>query len=68
MDHEETARRVRVIDEKGENLTDWEVNFIASFIDHPMPTYSEKQTEIINRIYNTKVNDKSSITIRKPKK
>jgi hypothetical protein len=45
---------VQVIDEEGQNLTTWEVNFIASLIDKPPKTYSLKQMEIIIRIYDEK--------------
>jgi hypothetical protein len=45
---------VQVIDEEGQNLTTWEVNFIASLIDKPPRSYSLKQIEIITRIYDEK--------------
>ncbi len=45
---------VEHIDEFGKNLSDWEVNFIADMLDNPPGTYSSKQKEIINRIYDQK--------------
>ena len=45
---------VKIIDDEGQNLTTWEVNFIASLIDKPPKTYSLRQIEIINRIYDAK--------------
>jgi len=42
------------IDIYGRGLTEWEVNFIANMIDNPPETYSDKQMEIINRIYDEK--------------
>ena len=53
---EEFSPKVLVehIDLFGKGLTEWEVNFIANMIDNPPQTYSEKQIEIINRIYDEK--------------
>jgi len=45
---------VEHIDKYGHGLTEWEINFIANMIDSPPDTYSEKQIEIINRIYDEK--------------
>jgi len=45
---------VEHIDTYGKGLTEWEVNFIANMLDHPPKHYSEKQIEIINRIYDQK--------------
>ena len=45
---------VEHIDLFGKDLTEWEVNFIADMMDHPPKKYSEKQVEIINRIYDQK--------------
>jgi len=45
---------VKHIDHFGKGLSAWEIKFIANLIDHPPATYSEKQKEIINRIYDEK--------------
>jgi len=45
---------VEHIDVFGVKLTDWEVGFISNLIDNPPETYSEKQIEIIDRIYDEK--------------
>ena len=45
---------VEHIDSFGHGLNEWEVNFIANMLDNPPKTYSEKQVEIINRIYDQK--------------
>ena len=45
---------VEHIDLLGKKLTGWEINFIADMMDNPPETYSEKQIEIINRIYDEK--------------
>jgi len=42
---------VQEIDETYDNLNEWERGFIASLIDRPPETYSDKQLEIIYRIY-----------------
>jgi len=42
------------IDAFGKGLNDWEVKFIADLIDNPQESYSEKQIEIIHRIYDEK--------------
>ena len=49
-----TSEMVKVIDEEAENLTTWEINFIAGFIDKPREVFTLKQTEIITRIYDEK--------------
>lgn len=48
---EELEKIIEHIDEFGENLTDWEFNFITDMIDNPPENLSEKQINIINRIY-----------------
>jgi hypothetical protein len=53
--HEDLKERVRVIDNDGENLIDWEIDFIANLIDNPPSYYSEKQEDIIERIYRQRV-------------
>ena len=45
---------VEHIDSFGKGLTKWEVGFIANLIDNPPENYSEKQVEVINRIYDEK--------------
>lgn len=45
---------VEHIDTFGKNLTEWEIKFIANLIDNPPQFYSERQIEIINRIYDEK--------------
>lgn len=45
---------VEHIDSFGKGLNEWEIKFIANLIDNPPNTYSEKQEEIINRIYDEK--------------
>lgn len=45
---------VEHIDSFGKGLSEWEVNFIANLMDNPPEIYSEKQVEIINRIYDEK--------------
>ena len=45
---------VEHIDSFGKKLTKWEVDFIADLIDNPPEEYSEKQIEVINRIYDQK--------------
>ena len=45
---------VEHIDSFGKGLSKWEIDFIASLIDNPPDEYSEKQVEIINRIYDQK--------------
>jgi len=53
---EEFAPKILVehIDSFGHGLSEWEINFIADMLDHPPKTYSDKQIEIINRIYDQK--------------
>lgn len=45
---------VKHIDSFGKNLSDWEVKFIANLLDNPPKHYSDKQIEIITRIYDEK--------------
>ena len=47
----ETEDLVKHIDEFGEDLTEWEIDFIADLIDNPPAAYSEKQETVIQRIY-----------------
>lgn len=46
---------VTEIDVCGEGLTEWEVEFIASLIDNPPDEVTEKQEQIITRIYSQRV-------------
>lgn len=50
----DTKTLVEHIDSFGHGLTEWEVNFISSLIDNPPKSYTEKQTEIVQRIYDEK--------------
>jgi len=45
---------VEHIDSFGKKLNPWEVKFIADLKDRPRRTFSEKQVEIIERIYDEK--------------
>lgn len=45
---------VEHIDSFAHGLSEWEINFIANIIDNPPEMYSEKQAEVINRIYDQK--------------
>jgi hypothetical protein len=45
---------VEHIDIFGKGLSQWEVDFICNLIDSPPEKYSEKQSKIINRIYDEK--------------
>ncbi len=45
---------VEHIDSFGKGLNEWEINFIANLIDSPPEIYSDKQEEIVNRIYDEK--------------
>lgn len=42
---------VGFIDEHGENLTKWEIKFIAGLIDDPPGEYSAKQSKTVMKIY-----------------
>ena len=57
---DECQRRVKIIDEYGENLTDGAIEFIASLIDDPgqfISGLTSKQISWINRLYDNKVAD-----------
>jgi len=45
---------VQHIDTFGKNLSVWEINFIADLLDNPSERYTEKQIDIITRIYDEK--------------
>ncbi len=47
---------VEHIDSFGKRLSQWEKNFIADMIDNPPENFSEKQIEVIHRIYDEKCN------------
>ena len=53
--------KVEAIDNRGRGLSTWEIDFIAGFIDQKVYTFTDKQAEVINRIYEERV-------ARKPKK
>jgi hypothetical protein len=46
---------VKEVDEHGEGLNQWEIEFIASFIDQPRKSFTEKQWEVVERLKRTKV-------------
>ena len=50
----ELRRIVAEIDELGLNLTHWEIQFISGLIDRSPVFYTQKQIEIIYRIYEEK--------------
>lgn len=47
----DTKILVEHIDSFGKGLSEWEVNFIANLKDHPPVKYSDKQRQIVERIY-----------------
>lgn len=53
---EDPTYMVEQIDQHGEGLSQWEIDFIADMVDYPEENLSDKQIEIITRIYNQKVN------------
>ena len=55
MTREEVEDIIYDIDELGEDLTLWEIDFISGLIDNPPAVYSDKQIEIIERIYEQRV-------------
>lgn len=68
MTKAEAYDMIKAIDAHGEGLTEWEVEFIASFIKYPDRFISDKQIDIIKRIYREKCKDDGTVAIRKPKK
>jgi len=48
------AEIVSDIDVYGEDLTSYEIDFIANLLDNPPEVYSTKQIAFINRLYDTK--------------
>ena len=53
---EQFENMVHEIDRDGDNLTEWEVEFIAGFIDGGMPEDpTEKQWEVLQRIYDERL-------------
>ena len=54
MPEHEPQVLVEHIDTFGKGLSKWEVDFIAGLIDNPPDEYSEKQINIIHRIYDEK--------------
>lgn len=47
--------RVEEIDDSGKGLTDWEIEFIGRMIDEDVRRFTDKQAEVINRIYRDRV-------------
>lgn len=45
---------VEHIDSFAQDLSEWEVQFIAGFVDNPPETFTDKQIAIIDRIYDQK--------------
>ena len=45
---------VEHIDSFGKGLSQWEIEFIANLIDNPPERYSDRQVEVIERIYEQK--------------
>ena len=54
MGDHEPGVLVEHIDSFSSGLTDWEIKFIADLMDNPPRYYSEKQVEVIHRIYDEK--------------
>jgi len=50
-------KMIEIIDKEGENLTKWEINFVADIIDRKQKWFSEKQYDLIERIYEEKVGE-----------
>jgi len=46
---------IQEIDEEGEDLTEWEIDFIGGFIDDGVTSFTDKQAEIVERIYNERI-------------
>ena len=46
---------VNEIDERGEGLTNWEGRFIADLIDNDPGFYTQRQAEVIERIWEHRV-------------
>lgn len=52
MTKEEIEEMIFDIDNLGEDLTDWEIDFIADLIDNPPKEYSDGHIRKIKQIYN----------------
>lgn len=52
MPKEEIEEMIFDIDNNGEDLTNWEIGFIADLIDNPPEEYSPSQITKIEQIYN----------------
>lgn len=46
---------VEEIDDRGEDLTDWEIGFIANIIDKDLRTFTKAQANAIRRIHRERV-------------
>lgn len=55
--NKQLRQRVEEIDDKGQGLTKWEIDFIGRLIDEDVHRFSPKQADIINRIYRDRVED-----------
>lgn len=55
VDHEEILELVQIIDREGEDLTEWEIEFIASIIDEDIQQFTRKQAAIVRRIHKERV-------------
>jgi len=49
------VEKVRAIDERGEGLTRWEIDFIAAMIDSGTEIFSDKMKSKIDDLYMEKV-------------
>lgn len=58
--NKQLRQRVEQIDEEGRGLTKWEIEFIGRMIDEDVRRFSDKQAEVINRIYRDRVRDRAS--------
>lgn len=47
--------KVEEIDERGDGLTEWEVGFIGGLVDDPPERYTDRQAEVIDRIWRERV-------------
>ena len=55
VDHSRMLEMVQEIDDDGEGLTKWEIEFISGIIDNGQKFFSQKQADIIKRIYEDRV-------------
>ncbi len=50
----EISKLIKIIDEEGYNLNNWELEFIASMLDNPPKKYTKNQINKIKQIYDLK--------------